>query len=89
MLLAARTPAKKAAKSSPLEAVSGNAQQTTMFCKAANTSFFKIETAMGVHHAKSNKKNYVLMTGAFAICIVLYSYIQHACKFYAKCFYAI
>lgn len=72
VLLAARTPAKKAAKSSPLEAVSGNAQQTTMFCKAANTSFFKIETAMGVHHAKSNKKNYVLMTGAFAICIVLF-----------------
>lgn len=72
VLLAARTPAKKAAKSSPLEAVSGNAQQTTMFRKAANTSFFKIETAMGVHHAKSNKKNYVLMTGAFAICIVLF-----------------
>ena len=48
------------------------AQQTTMFRKAANTSFFKIETAMGVHHAKSNKKNYVLMTGAFAICIVLF-----------------
>lgn len=43
-----------------------------MFRKAANTSFFKIETAMGVHHAKSNKKNYVLMTGAFAICIVLF-----------------
>lgn len=71
VLLAARTPAKKAAKSSPLEAVSGNAQQTTMFCKAANTSFFKIETAMGVHHAKSNKKNYVLMTGAYGFLSII------------------
>ncbi len=72
VLLAARSPAKKAAKASPLEAVSGNTQKTTSFHKAANTRLFKIETAMGVHHAKASRKNYILMTGAFAICIALF-----------------
>ncbi|MDO4306818.1 MAG: ABC transporter permease [Eubacteriales bacterium] len=72
VLLAARSPAKKAAKVSPLEAVSGNAQQVNSFHKAANTNRFKIETALGVHHAKAGKKNYILMTGAFAICIALF-----------------
>lgn len=72
VLLAARSPAKKAARVSPLEAVSGNAQQTNSFRKAANTNRFKIETALGVHHAKLGKKNYILMTGAFAICIALF-----------------
>lgn len=72
VLLAARSPAKKAAKVSPLEAVSGNTQQTESFHKAANTHRFKIETALGIHHAKAGKKNYILMTGAFAVCIALF-----------------
>lgn len=72
VLLAARSPAKKAAKVSPLQAVSGNTQQTESFRKAANTSQFKVETALGIHHAKAGKKNYILMTGAFAICIALF-----------------
>ena len=32
----------------------------------------KIETALGIHHAKAKKKNYILMTGAFAVCITLF-----------------
>ncbi|MDE7283525.1 MAG: ABC transporter permease, partial [Lachnospiraceae bacterium] len=72
VLLAARSPAKRAAKVSPLTAVSGNAGQTVFFRKAANVSLFKIETALGIHHAKARKKNYILMTGAFAVCIVLF-----------------
>lgn len=48
VLLAARSPAKKAAKVSPLEAVSGNIQRTESFHKAANTHQFKIETALGI-----------------------------------------
>lgn len=72
VLLAARSPAKKAAKVSPLEAVSGNTQRTESFHKAANTHQFKIETALGIHHAKAGKKNYILMTGAFAVCIALF-----------------
>ena len=70
--LAARSPAKRAAKVSPLTAVSGNAGQTVLFRKAANVSLFKIETALGVHHAKARKRNYILITGAFAVCIVLF-----------------
>ena len=72
VLLAARSPAKRAAKVSPLMAVSGNAGQTASFRKSANTKAFKIETAMGIHHAKSKKRNFVLMTGAFAVCITLF-----------------
>ena len=72
VLLAARSPAKRAAKVSPLTAVSGNAGQTASFRKAANTTTFKIETALGIHHAKAKKKNYILMTGAFAVCITLF-----------------
>ncbi|WP_418747955.1 ABC transporter permease [Frisingicoccus sp.] len=72
VLLAARSPAKRAAKVSPLTAVSGNAEQTASFRKAANTKTFKIETALGIHHAKAKKRNYILMTGAFAVCITLF-----------------
>lgn len=72
VLLAARSPAKKAAKVSPLVAVSGNAQQYNSFRKAANTSLFKIETALGIHQAKASRKNFFLMTGAFAVCITLF-----------------
>lgn len=72
VLLAARSPAKRAAKVFPLTAVSGNAGQTASFRKAANTKSFKIETALGIHHAKAKKRNYILMTGAFAVCITLF-----------------
>lgn len=72
VLLAARSPAKRAAKVSPLTAVSGNAGQTASFRKAANTKTLKIETALGIHHAKAKKRNYILMTGAFAVCITLF-----------------
>ncbi|MFI3213256.1 MAG: FtsX-like permease family protein [Eubacteriales bacterium] len=72
VLLVASSPARRAAKVSPLTAVSGNAGNNVSFRKAANTNLFSIETALGVHHAKSRKKNYILMTGAFAICITLF-----------------
>lgn len=72
VLLAARSPAKRAAKVSPLTAVSGNAGQSVRFRKAANTQSFKIETALGIHHARAKKRNYILMTGAFALCITLF-----------------
>ena len=72
VLLAARSPAKRAAKVSPLTAVSGNAGQSVKLRKAANTQSFKIETALGTHHARAKKRNYILMTGAFALCITLF-----------------
>lgn len=72
VLLAARTPAKMAAKVSPLEAVTGNTQQESSFHHAANTRRWHVEVALGIHHAKAKRRSYMLMTGAFAICITLF-----------------
>jgi putative ABC transport system permease protein len=72
--LAALSPANKAAKVSPQCAVSGNAAQNTMFTtKAAlNIKRIKPETSLGISHALSDKKNILLMTGSFAISIILF-----------------
>lgn len=72
VLLAACSPAKKASKVSPLTAVSGNASGFRPARKAANTRFFKVETALGIHHAKASWKNLILMTGSFAFSIILF-----------------
>lgn len=72
VLLAVRSPAKKAAKVSPLTAVSGNASGLQPARKAANTNLFKVDTALGIHHAMSSRKNFVLMVLSFALSIVLF-----------------
>lgn len=72
VLLAARSPAKKAAKVSPLTAVSGNAINLLPVRKAANMELFKAETSLGIYHAISNRKNFILMVLSFSISIVLF-----------------
>ena len=72
VLMAVRTPAKRAAKVSPLSAVSGNANDTQPVKKAANTNLFKVDAALGIHHAKSSRKNFILMVGSFGLSIVLF-----------------
>lgn len=72
VFFAARSPAKKASKVSPLAAVSGNANDLQPVKKAANTKFFKIDTSLGIHHAKASKKNFILMIGSFSISIILF-----------------
>ena len=72
VLLAAHSPAKKAAKVSPLTAVSGNALNLRPVRKAANTKIFKVETSLGIYHAISSKKNFILMVLSFSISIVLF-----------------
>lgn len=72
VLLAARTPAKKAAKVSPLAAVSGNANDLQPVRKAANTKLFKVDAALGIHHARSSRKSFILMVGSFGLSIVLF-----------------
>ncbi len=72
VLIAARSPARKAAGVSPITAVSGNVQSARAIRHGAKTGFFKIETALGVHHAVSAKKNLILMTGSFALSIILF-----------------
>lgn len=72
VLIAARSPAKRAAKVSPITAVSGNSENTKNTTHALNTRFLKIETALGIHHAVSGKKNLILMTSSFALSIILF-----------------
>lgn len=72
VLFAARFPAKRASKASPLAAVSGSAGDTRPVRSAANTRLTRVDTALGIHHAVSSRKNYLLMTGSFALSIVLF-----------------
>lgn len=72
VFMAAHSPARQAAKVSPIAAVSGNTEMTKTVRHAANTNLFKIETSLGIHHATADKKNLFLMTGSFAITIILF-----------------
>lgn len=72
VLIAASAPAKRAARVSPVTAVSGNAENTNPANHALHNRIFKIETALGVHHAVSGRKNLILMTGSFALSIILF-----------------
>ena len=40
--------------------------------KAANINLFKVDAALGIHHAKSSRKNFILMVGSFGLSIVLF-----------------
>ncbi len=75
VLLASLSPARKAAKVSPVTAVSGNTH-LTQNKKAVNTKLFRVETSMGIFHALSGKKNVFLMTCSFAISIMMFLSFQ-------------
>ena len=72
VFIAAHSPAKRAAAVSPAAAVSGNAAVSKQIVHAADTRFFKVETSLGIHHAAGARKNLFLMTGSFALMIVLF-----------------
>ncbi len=72
VLLAAHSPAKRAAGVSPVAAVSGNAETGKSFSHAANTRLFKVESALGVYHAVSAKKNLILISLSFAFTVTLF-----------------
>ncbi|MBF4778304.1 ABC transporter permease, partial [Clostridioides difficile] len=77
VILSAIIPAKKASRVSPLSAVRGNLMSKEILnngktSKVANIGSFKIETSMGLNHAFSRKKSFVLMTSSFAISIILF-----------------
>lgn len=72
VFIAAHSPAKQAAKVSPIAAVSGNTQSPKAVSHAANTRLFKVETSLGIHHAAAAKKNLFLMSGSFAFTIILF-----------------
>lgn len=72
VLIAANAPAKHAAKVSPITAVSGNADHEKTMRHSLYVGFGKIESLLGVSHAISGKKNLFLMTGSFALSIILF-----------------
>lgn len=72
VLIAASSPAKRASKVSPVTAVSGNSESAKPIHHSAAIRFVKIETALGIHHAVSARKNLILMTGSFALSIILF-----------------
>jgi putative ABC transport system permease protein len=72
VLIAAQSPAKRAARVSPVAAVSGNAYSTRNIRHKTNMFFGKIETALGVNHSIESKKNLTLMTLSFAVSIVMF-----------------
>ncbi len=81
VFLAAGKPARRAARVSPLTAVSGNAGTVQGAEKAARTRFFKVETALGIHHAVGSRKNFFLVTGSFAFSIILFLAFSTAIDF--------
>ncbi len=84
VLLAAHSPAKRAARVSPMAAVSGNTGNEKSISHTANTHLFKVETALGVNHAISAKKNFVLMTLSFSFIIILF-FSFFACLDFVRC----
>lgn len=72
VFIAAHSPAKQAAKVSPVAAVSGNTGTSKHGGCAAKSGVFKIETSLGIHHATEAKKNLFLITGSFALTIALF-----------------
>ena len=55
-----------------MAAVSGNLEDKTHKQHRTETRFGKIESALGISHAVSAKKNLVLMSGSFALSIILF-----------------
>lgn len=72
VFIAAQSPAKQASKVSPVAAISGNTGVSGKIVHAANTKFLKVETSLGIHHTTGAKKNLILMTGSFALTIMLF-----------------
>ena len=74
VIMASLSPCQKAAKVSPLSAVTGNISQTSVLQsnKALKIANRRVETAMGINHAFVSRKNIMLMTGSFAISIILF-----------------
>ena len=71
VLLSSIAPARRASRVSPVAAVAGNFSRTGETTHPAMGRFFRIETALGIHHAVSSPKNLLLMTGSFALSIMM------------------
>lgn len=71
VLLAAQSPAKRASKVSPIAAVSGNMITDAVKNHASKLRLGSVDWTLGVHHAISSKRTWLLMTGSFSLSIIL------------------
>lgn len=71
-LIAAHSPARRAAEISPIAAVSGSGETGKKLSHGANTRLFKVETALGIHHGVSSRKNLILMSLSIAFTVTLF-----------------
>lgn len=71
VLLAAQAPAKRAAKVSPMAAVSNNTESVHHARRTFIFGFGKIERRLGIHHATASRKNWFLMTASFSLSMIL------------------
>ncbi len=69
VLFASSVPARRASKVSPVTAVMGNGKNIK---RSLSKGFLSIETALGINNALYSKKNIFLMTGSFALSIILF-----------------
>lgn len=72
VLLAAQSPAKRAAKVSLVSAVSGYSDTAFSAKEPIRLSFGKVEQTLGLHHAVTLKKNWFLMTASLSLSIILF-----------------
>lgn len=72
VMIASSSPARNASKVSPQSAVTGNINQYKNFKRTYTIKHIPIDITMGIHHAFSNKKNIVLVSGSFMISIILF-----------------
>ena len=72
VLLAAQSPARRAARVSPVAAVSGNVDSTSFAGHTVNLDLGKVEKVLGIHHAFTPKKNWILMTFSFSLSVILF-----------------
>lgn len=72
VLLAAQSPAKRAAKVSPMSAVSGNMESKFSVRQTVKMNLGKIDYTLGVQHATAERKNWLLITASYALSIILF-----------------
>lgn len=72
VFLAAHAPAKWAAEVSPVMAVQGETEAGMGKLRVSHIGSLPVEGMLGVRHACTSKKNLFLMTGSFALTIVLF-----------------
>lgn len=71
VLLSSLAPARRAAGVSPVAAVSGNDGRGSRAARPMRRTGRRVEVTLGIHHAVESRKNLLLMTGSFALSILL------------------